>query len=487
MMNKKKYFRTGVTPWCWWLAIAAVLLIASGCSSGSESLSASGGIGGTGVTVGDVSDYGSIFVNGMELDTSHAEIYVEGALAGSGNEAARNLIPIGQRVVVQGDIQDDQNGTALRVDLFYYVQGPVWQVTRLDEQTVQLDVMGQTVFVEPQTTLAGVTVDSLAPDMVLQVSGTLDALGDIHAGHVALLAGNTAPDLVVLVKGRIQNLDTNTKHFQINDLLVDYSRVQNAAELVAEDHSVAVEGALNGEILLADSLRRFATDLFDSAEEFSMDGFITASLGVGLWRMGPYRIRIDAATWFEGIDPEELETGVRVVVQGRLRERLLDVRRVKAASRVRLESNVAAVDTANRTLILAGIDGLSIHLNPLTLIRGGALTLTGISPGDHVRVSAQHRQDGSVLAVDIFKNLTNAQDARYLLQGPVTGTADQQFELMGIGIDPYADGGIVFYDTDSVALTGEEFLSSLSIGSLARVTGRWEDGQLIYEIMAVIR
>ena len=76
-MNNMKRFGAWFKPCHIWLGVAALLLLAGGCGSASDSLSASGGIGGSGVTVGEVSDYGSIFVNGIELDTAQAEIYLE--------------------------------------------------------------------------------------------------------------------------------------------------------------------------------------------------------------------------------------------------------------------------------------------------------------------------------------------------------------------------------------------------------------------------
>jgi hypothetical protein len=486
-MNNTKRFGAWFKPCHIRLGVAALLLLAGGCGSGSDSLSASGGIGGSGVTVGEVSDYGSIFVNGIELDTAQAEIYVEGELMGTGDQVVADHLPIGQRVVVQGDIGDERNGTALRVDAFYYVQGPVWQVAQLDSQTVSLDVMGQTVYVHPQTTLAGIVRVDLVQDKVLQVSGTLDAQGAIHAGHVALLADAMTADRTVTVKGRVQELDLDADRFQINGLVVDCSQVTDAAELLTEDGAIAVEGTLSGDILVAAFLQPFEIDLFDSVENFSIDGFIAAPAGAGEWRMGPYRIRIAAATGFEGLEPEDLASGIRVVVQGRLQARFLEARRVKATSRVRLESNVATVDNDNRTITLEGMATIPIRLNILTFVHGGALTLSGIETGDHVRVLGHYREDGSVTATDLFENLTDAQDTRFILQGPVTDVAAPTFDLLGTTMDTNANEAISFYDTQEASLSAEAFLSDLAVDSVVRITGRWEVGQLFYETMTIIR
>jgi hypothetical protein len=485
-MNNTKRFGVWLKPWSIWLGGIALLWLAGGCGSGSDSLSASGGIGGSGVTVGEVTDYGSIFVNGIELDTTRAEIYAEGNPVGIGDQAVRDYLPIGQRVVVQGEISDERTGNALRVDAFYYVQGPVWQVAQEDAQTMRLDVMGQTVYVDAQTTLAGIALEELAQDMVLRVSATPDAQGALHAGNIALLADAMTPDRTVTVKGQVQALDLDAQRFQINDLVVDCSQVAEATELLTEADAIAVRGRLSADILVADSLQPFETDLFDAVENFSIDGFIAAPAGVGLWRLGPYRIRIDAATAFDGLEPDDLAAGIRVTVQGRLQARLLSARRVKITSRVGMESNVAAVDQDNRTITLEGMTAIPIRVNILTHIHGAALTLSGIEPGDHVRLFGQYEEDGSVTAVDLFESLVDAQDERFILQGPVTAVAPPAFNLMGMPIDTNANQAISFSDSDSASLSANEFLSTLGTDSVVRVSGRWEQAQLLYETMAII-
>lgn len=486
-MTHKKHFISLRACRAATVATSLALLFLFSCSSGSEDLSASGGIGGTGVTVGEVSDYGSIFVNGIELDTRQAEIFVEGSLAGTGDQAAVTHLPIGQQVVVQGSITDDLNGEALRVDAFYRVIGPVLELETLDDQTLSLNVMGQTVFVDQVTTLSGVSLATLTADMVLQISGPMDGSGAIHAGHISLVAEQMAADRQVAVKGRIQHLNEPQQRFQINALTVDYSQAQVAPDLLTEERAVQIQGTLTNDTLTAGSVQAFDTESFDSVENFSVDGFITAALGLDLWRMGDYRIRLDEATLFEGLEPDDLTTGIRIRASGRMQNRILAVRRVTATAHVRMESNVATVDIPNRVITLAGAEATAIHVNLLTHIHGDALTLAGIAPGDHLRVLAHRRADPSVIATDIFKNPTDNQDDRFLLQGPVTEINNTQFVLLATSIDTGANAGIAFVDADGASMTADAFLSALNQGTLARVTGRWESGQLFYEEMTIIR
>ena len=96
------------------IMVMAMPLLLS-CGSSSDETVASGGIGGTGATAGLVSDYGSIFVNGVEFDTSDADIVVEVEWVGYGDQAARTHLPIGQAVVVQGDLLNEITGSAIQV------------------------------------------------------------------------------------------------------------------------------------------------------------------------------------------------------------------------------------------------------------------------------------------------------------------------------------------------------------------------------------
>ena len=143
------------------LSVAVLILpLLVSCGGSSDSTTASGGIGGTGATAGLVSDYGSIFVNGVEFDTGDAEIVVDGEWVGSGDQAARSNLSIGQTVVVRGPLLNENAGSATRVDAYHYVQGPVAQIESVDDNTRRLVILGQTIFADRGTTLSGTTLGS---------------------------------------------------------------------------------------------------------------------------------------------------------------------------------------------------------------------------------------------------------------------------------------------------------------------------------------
>ncbi len=477
-MNPLKKYRQ-------WLWICVVWLMIFGCSSsGSDEQADSGGIGGSGVNDGEVTAYGSIFVNGIEMHTGQAEIYVEGEYMGTGDSTAQAYLPIGQRVVIQGDISDPGNATARRVDAYYRVRGPVWEIEWVGDDSLRLDVMGQTVLVTSKTTTYGISTEDLELYMVIEVSGPVDGDGAVHAGMISLVEDqNTSVGL----KGQAAEVDHGQSVFRINELRIDFSQVQIGADTPSAGETVAVQGNLSGNTLMASSVESFDDDRFDSAGQIITDGFITAALAARQWRMGVYDIQLDDDTHFETLSPEDLEAGIRVQVRGRLQNRIILATRIEPAFRVRLESNVADVDYSSGQLTLEGAPTLVISTDQLTRVRGNASELVDIFTGDHVRIFGLASGDAAVTAVEIFASPSQAQAERWVLQGPVTAVSNPMFAILSTELDTSSSDAIEFTGPDEEPLSAEEFLSAMDIGTVVRVYGQWEADQLIYQSMTIIR
>jgi len=103
------------------LLYLSVLLLAwlpGGCGGGAgggiglaSSGGSGGGIGGTGLTSsGTIDGFGSVFVNGVEFDTTGAEILVDDQRVGE------EALGIGMVVLVVGEVNaDGATGTASRI------------------------------------------------------------------------------------------------------------------------------------------------------------------------------------------------------------------------------------------------------------------------------------------------------------------------------------------------------------------------------------
>ncbi len=473
--------------------LALFALACGGGGGGSEYSADGGGIGGSGrtvtsVAIGTVSGHGSIIVNGVTFNTSESKIIVEGLHAGTGDQAARSLLPVGRQVVVQADDTDIDSGTALQVETFHRVLGPLQDIQIIDAHHGILFVMGQAVYIYPDTRWDGIALEHLAFEMVLEVSGPVDDAGIVHAGYIRLAAPRLEPVTPVAVKGRILDLDAQQKLFRINDLIVDFGRAQAPPQDLLENRTVSVRGHLVQETLVAGTVELFEIESFDAVPDLSLEGFVVPSQGAYPWTMGPYHLHFDQNTRYDGLDPEDVAPGVRLLVRGRLQNQILRVETVRPTARVSLESNVAHVDPYYGELTLEGMHPLVIQVNALTRFAALARRLSDIRVGDHVRLHA-YPLDGnlSVTAVRILVIPGRGVQDKFHMEGPVTGIFASRFEILGVPIDTQANPGIRFHDADENQVGAADFLNALSLEDSVRVTGRWIGNRLDYQSMHIMQ
>jgi len=293
------------------------------------SCSSSGGIGGSGMTSqGSVSEFGSIFVNGTEFDTSNATIIVEGEEVGIGDGVVLNNLDVGMVVTVYGTRSEDgKRAVAARVTYNDNVEGPVGSIDPIPPapNTKKIVVLGQTVFVNALTQFKGpfgFTFDTIAVDDVVEVSGFVDDAGAIWATFLEKTDG-----VVFEVTGFVENLDTVQETFEINDLTVDYSSADTSGlpgGEPAEGLFVEVEGDLVGgemdatEIELGDEL-----DVED-ADEIEVTGFVTiATLAPGEFTLGNQVVRTDALTVFVDGTAGDVAAGKKLEAEGVLENGVL--------------------------------------------------------------------------------------------------------------------------------------------------------------------
>ena len=95
-------FRANFRQYFFALCLAAGVLLAA-CNSNPDQL-AGGGIGGTGITNGTVTGFGSIFVNGVEFDTAGAVRNIDDVVSISNGTDDSSVIGSGMVVTIVGTI-----------------------------------------------------------------------------------------------------------------------------------------------------------------------------------------------------------------------------------------------------------------------------------------------------------------------------------------------------------------------------------------------
>ncbi|MBA3731116.1 MAG: hypothetical protein H0W93_01800, partial [Gammaproteobacteria bacterium] len=123
------------------LLMALSSMLSVSCGGGGGTL-AGGGIGGTGISNGTVTAFGSIFVNGIEFDTSQAQ-FTRG-----GQPATESDFNVGEVVTVTGTFDENgRTGVAQQVMYESVVNGVVTNVPAIDDG--EIEVLGQPVIITP--------------------------------------------------------------------------------------------------------------------------------------------------------------------------------------------------------------------------------------------------------------------------------------------------------------------------------------------------
>lgn len=299
--------------------MAWTLLAVAACNASGGPSASSGGTGGTGVSYGPVTGFGSVFVNGVEFDTTNSTVTLNGILD-PGTDPHRGLM-VGMVVKVDGTFDSNgTTGTATGITYKDNLRGPVSSITSIGTGILKVVALGQNVIIDGQTVFVGTTFATLALSNVIEVSGLPDNNGDIHATFVELKANSFVPGMEIGVKGAIQNLDPILKTFQINALTVDYSLANLQTGIPANGQFVEVKGTnLAGIALIADSVVLDDNSLgVTDASVAQMQGFVTAMTSPSRFTVGVQPVQTTASTIFEGGTASDIAPGKKLEVDGAL-------------------------------------------------------------------------------------------------------------------------------------------------------------------------
>lgn len=163
------------------LLFIATLVLLCACDTGGGGIG--GGIGGSGirntdVAIGNVTSFGSVFINDRRFETSDAQIFIKGR---SANESDLRI-----GMVVTAAVSFD-NQLASRIEYLPQVVGPV---SAVDFAASSFEIFGLTVLYDGNVLFDGLTASDVAPGVVLEVSGYLDQSGMIDATYIRMAGGS---------------------------------------------------------------------------------------------------------------------------------------------------------------------------------------------------------------------------------------------------------------------------------------------------------
>ena len=348
--------------------MTAFVIGLAACGGGTQV--AGGGIGGTGISQGSITAFGSVWVNGIEFDTSNATILRNGA------SVAQSDLAIGMVVTVDGSVNNDGvSGSARSVNYSNELQGPI----SAKPNDNSLVVLGQTVIVDNLTKImfngTAVTMADLNTGDTVEVSGFLAANG-IRATYIEK---KSASDTVEL-KGMVSTVNGTIITIGTQD--IDVSSVPTYTPTIGDFIEVKASIATAGAPLQATSIEKKSRGLGSGTHDRAeLEGFVTVFTSATDFKIDGQQVQTNAQTVFSGGAPTDIVTGIRLEVKGALSNGVLIASRISFEDQLTLEGNI--ISTNGNTVILDTYPGVPIEINDI--LTEGAISNSHMV-GDYIKV-----------------------------------------------------------------------------------------------------
>jgi hypothetical protein len=454
------------------------LLAALACGE-SGSNQASGGVGGSGVSKGPVSAFGSIFVTGIKWETDSAEVVINGAPASEAD------IQLGMVVTVEGDVDDGGlTGTATRVTFDEDLEGPIESITPVgtDGIAANLTVLGVEVFVEDGVTVfeddgSGFDFASMSVNDVVEVSGLRASDGSIRATHIeregSLIPGTTQVEIEGIVSNLVLDSPPGTGSFEIGTITILFGATTSLPFDAPpfEGDPVEVTGIYEASGDITATEIELEDDVLPDVDVAKIEGVITALAPTAEDPLAGLEVAgqpVDASN--AALLPRDVtlyQVGTIVEVEGRTVDGILIARTLELRGfDTRIDAAIAAaedIDTENGTFILLGI---TVQTDASTQFKDG-VSLANLAAGDYLSVRGVENPPGTLFATRVKREEVDDVELRAFVRSAedIDATAGT-LTLLGITVDV---NGAEFEDADELALTQAEFFTQVMVGSLVEV------------------
>ncbi|MGF2688526.1 DUF5666 domain-containing protein [Marinobacter sp. DUT-3] len=418
-------------------------LAACGGGGGSGSGSSDSADTSSGSSVGPVSGFGSVYVNGTRFRT-------DGSVTSDDGVERETQLEKGMILKVRGSWDDRGEGEAQRVDYDDTIRGPLTSATWDDvEKTGALIVAGQTVRLDGQTVFKGlspVDLNGVAADTYrVRVSGWQLDDGSFRASFVGVKAIGVDfdDDNEVEIEGVVENLDTDAQTFTINGFPVDYTSAVFDDDLNRDDLrdgiAVEVEGNLQGGVLVAREIDD-EDDLFDDDDDVEIAGTVyDFDAGARTFFINGIQVQINGSTEFDdGLRESSITNGLLVKVEGEYRNGLLIAEEIEPRDGDAELEGVIESKPDGETLIVSGV---RVALTSGTLIEDDddddritmrTQDIESLNVGDFLEIEGRQRSDDGGFLEAIKVEREDDGDDGYEMEGRVTALSSTTVTVMGL-------------------------------------------------------
>jgi len=317
----KRQFRNRVLGLAAGTVAFGVISACGGAGGGGLDI-ADGGIRGTGSSVGPVSGFGSVFVNGVKFSTDRS-------VRGDDGIDQEDRLVVGMILRVEGEWRTSGLGDAESVEYDDTLRGIMQVVSPWDPlgKTATIRILEQTVRIDSQTVVKGAQVTDLSGGDFVRMSGWRLPGGEFRASYLGLRTPGNSDDFDALNEVELEGVvsDFAGTDFRIGSQVVNYSGAMldglDQASL-RDGAAVEVEGYLSGGTLMAQEIRpddaRRYRPATDDDTEFVGPVSAAYSQVTGTFTVNGVPVQVNSDTLFDGLTgPDDLVQGVLVQVDGR--------------------------------------------------------------------------------------------------------------------------------------------------------------------------
>ncbi len=310
-------------------ASLAAGLILAGCGGGggggdSSAVGGGGTVTAADTTVGAITGFGSIIVNGVRFDDDGAAVNDD-----FGDHLSSDDLRLGMTVEIHGKINDDGTGSASDITLFSELKGPV---SDLDAAAGTFSVLGFAVVIDGETVFDDISgLDALADGDFVEVFGARDG-NTITASRIEKKDPNTDADL--RLRGQIENLDTAATSFTLGTVTIDYSTAAVRPNLGALEDGAFVkvrsDSLPNGDVVQATRVQVVGNIPFsiDDGGKVEINGVVSDFTSISSFVISGVTVDATNATFLRG-DASQVGNGSRLEVEGPFANGVLTARKVK--------------------------------------------------------------------------------------------------------------------------------------------------------------
>lgn len=386
------------------LTLLGSALALAGCGGGGSDVAglSSGGTGS--FSVGPITGFGSVIVNGVRFDDSSASVSDD-----DGGTRDRSELKLGMMVVVTGSTVTrssvaGDSATATAIVFGSELQGPI---SAIDTTLQTLTVLGQTVSITGSTIFDVSTINggfaALAVNDIVEVHGVVNP--GSNTIQATLIEKESSPD-VFKIQGLISNLDAGAKQFDIGAIRISYLSTPVDEVRVTPANGVLVRVRLTAvlppaaapAVWNATRIRPPENHADENRDEAEVEGSITAFTSTAQFSVNGLAVDASSATFPDGT---ALAVGVRVDVSGRLSAGVLiaDVVEIEDENEVderefQLTGVVSGLNTTAQTFVLRGVT-VDYSGNPefregtvASLADGATVEVRGAASSDGTRIVA---------------------------------------------------------------------------------------------------